>query len=60
MVEQLGEGLLIILLELVILIEEFFLFLFVLELQGCVLEDVEDDVLGLFLQEDVTDTQESC
>lgn len=59
MIEQLGKSLLIVLLELVILIEEFFLFLFVLELKGGVLEDIENDVFGLFFEEDVTDTEET-
>lgn len=59
MVEQLGEGLLVVLLQLIILIEEFFLFFLVLELQGSVLENVHNDVLWLLFKENVADTQQT-
>lgn len=60
MVEQSGECLLIILFKFKKLIQKLFLFFFVLEPQGCVLEDIQDDIFWLLLQEDVTDTEKSC
>ena len=58
MVEKFGEGLLIVLFELVVLVEQFFLFLLVLELQRCVLEDIHDYVFGLLFQKNVADAQQ--
>ena len=57
MVEEFGEGLLIILLELEILIQEFLLLLLVLKLQRGVLENLHHNTLGLFLQENITYTE---
>ena len=56
-VEEFGEGLLIILLELEILIQEFLLLLLVLKLQRGVLENLHHNTLGLFLQENITYTE---
>lgn len=60
MVEQFGKGLLIILLHLVKLIEQFLFFPLVLEFKGSVLENFQDHVLWLFFQKDVTDAEQSC
>lgn len=57
-VEQFGEGLLVVLLQFIVLIEQFFFLFLVLELQRGVLENVKDDVFGLFFKEDVTNTEE--
>jgi hypothetical protein len=57
-VEEFGEGLLVVLLQFVVLIEQFFFFFFVLELERGVLENVKDDVFGLFFKEDVADAEE--
>ena len=55
MVEELGECLLVVLLQLVILIEQFLLLLFVLKLKSSVLENVHDYIFRLLLQENVAD-----
>lgn len=59
-VEEFGEGLLIILFEFEVLIEEFLLFLFVLELERGVFEDVHHNAFGLFFKEDITYTEKTC
>jgi hypothetical protein len=58
MIKQLRKSLLIILFQLKVLIQEFFLFLLVLELERSVLKDLHHDTLGLLLQEYITDTQQ--
>jgi hypothetical protein len=60
MVEQFGKGLLIILLHFVKLVQQFLLFPLVLQFKGSVLENLQDHVLWLFLQKDVTDAEKSC
>ena len=57
MIEEFGEGLLIVLFEFVVLVEKFFFFFFVLKLQRCVFENVENDVFGLLLEKNVTHAQ---
>lgn len=60
MIEKFSESLLIILLQFIILINEFFFFFFIFEFKGSVFENVHNDVLWLFFQENVADTKKSC
>lgn len=59
MVEQLGKRLLIVLLQLVILIQEPLFLLFILKLKSRIFKDLHNDILWLFLQENITDTQKT-
>ena len=58
-IEKFGEGLLIILFEFVVLIKKFFFLFFVFEFQCGVLKNIEDDVFGLFFEENVADTEKT-
>jgi hypothetical protein len=49
---------LIVLLQFVVLIEQFLFFFLVLEIERGVLENVENDVFGLFFKEDLSDAEE--
>jgi hypothetical protein len=60
MLEELNEGVGIILTELGVLISNSFSVLLVLEFEGGRFEDFHNNVLGLLLQEDIVKAEQYC